>query len=315
VRLDLPLRPAAAAPFDVVGFGESSLDFLAVTSGWPARDTTTPLVTFEIAPGGQTTTALVACARLGLRAHYIGAFGDDEWAGVIRRALAAEGVHVTAVERCGVPSRTAVILIDQAGDRTVLERRDPALSLRVAAGETVGEGLLAAGRVLIVDATDVPAATQAAQAARRLGVPSVLDVDRSAEGIDGLLAAVDVIVASDAFAKGYAGAASVGEALAALERRFAPRLVAATMGPAGSLARAGGREFRTAARPVAVRDTTGAGDAFRGGFVAAWIRSEGQAPVEALLEYAAAVAGLNCQALGAQAGLPGPAEVARILSM
>ena len=63
-----------------------------------------------------------------------------------------------------------------------------------------------------------------------------------------------------------------------------------------------------------VVDTTGAGDAFRGGFVAAWLEAGAAAEADELLRFANAVAALNCRGLGAQAGLPGTDEVRRLLA-
>ena len=44
-----------------------------------------------------------------------------------------------------------------------------------------------------------------------------------------------------------------------------------TLGHEGSLTLAAGREIRTPAADVHVVDTTGAGDVFRGGFIAGWL--------------------------------------------
>jgi sugar/nucleoside kinase (ribokinase family) len=93
---------------------------------------------------------------------------------------------------------------------------------------------------------------------------------------------------------------------------FGAGLVCVTLGEQGSLARCGGREFRTPAFPVECVDTTGAGDAFRGGFAAACLRSP-DGDVEDMLTYANAVAGLNCRRLGARGGMPTAGEVEQLL--
>ncbi len=59
-------------------------------------------------------------------------------------------------------------------------------------------------------------------------------------------------------------------------------------------------------------DSTGAGDAFHGGFVAACLLDPGGS-VEDALTYANAVAALNCRALGARGGLPTAREVDAML--
>ena len=306
MTLSLPLPPADAKPFDIVGVGESSLDLLAVLPAWPQPNQKIALERCDFLPGGQTATALVACARLGWRARYVGAFGDDEFGASVVAALAAEGVDTQVVERSGATSRTAVILVDRAtGARTVLEHRDRRLAVEE---EDLSPAVFTSGRLLLVDATDLPAAVRAARAAHTAGISTIVDVDQHAPGVDDLLAEIDVIIAPGAFfADASGGSVEVG--LTQVAHRFGAALVVATLGERGSLARCGEATIRTAAHPVDVVDTTGAGDAFRGGFASAWLKLGPGAPVETLLTYANRVAGLNCRAIGAQTGLPGPNEV------
>ena len=61
-------------------------------------------------------------------------------------------------------------------------------------------------------------------------------------------------------------------------------------------------------------DTTGAGDAFRGGFISAWLATDGSGDVAELLRYANAVAALNCRGLGARGGLPTRSDVRKLLA-
>ena len=73
-----------------------------------------------------------------------------------------------------------------------------------------------------------------------------------------------------------------------------------TLGEEGSLAWCNGREIRTPAFQIDCVDSTGAGDAFRGGFAAACLR-EPNGDVEDVLAYANATAALNCRVLGGAA--------------
>ena len=86
-------------PFDVLGIGENSLDEVYRLPSFPQPGTATAkMQTRDRArlPGGQVATAMAACAALGLRAAYLGVFGDDEHGRVVRSALAQRGVDVSA---------------------------------------------------------------------------------------------------------------------------------------------------------------------------------------------------------------------------
>jgi sugar/nucleoside kinase (ribokinase family) len=224
-----------------------------------------------------------------------------------RAPLDAAGIDVVAAEIPECPGRIAVVLVDAAGDRTVLERRDPRLVF--AAGD-ITAAAIATARVLLVDATQPAASVRALELARQAGTVSVSDVDRVSPEADRILALVDVVVVPAPFALQWAG---TSDERLALERLAAhcrhATLVVATRGAEGSLAWCRAGFVDTPGLAVAVVDTTGAGDAFRAGLVTALIRLGPDVPLEHLLRFANATGALNCRVVGAQAGLPSFDEV------
>jgi len=311
VRLPLSLPPRTGRAFDAVGFGLNSIDLLTVVAEHPRPNSKQRIQRFARLPGGQAATAMVTCARLGWRARYIGRFGDDDNGRLGRQSLVEEGVDVSAAATVdGATNGFAVILVDaRSGDRTIMWDRHPGLAMTRA---DVPVDAVRSGRVLLIDCHETDAATCAAQTAREAGVPTVIDAERVRPGISELLEQIDVIIAAADFPGALTGK-SLGEALGVLARDFRAALVCATLGSEGSLAFCQGREIRTPAFHVQVVDTTGAGDVFRGGFIAAWLLHEGTAEVEELLAYANAVAALKCRMLGARQGIPGPDDVAAVL--
>ena len=307
MNLPLALPPAESRLFDVVGVGESSADLVALVDRYPEAGSKQALRSLARLPGGQAATAMVACARQGWRTRYVGCLGADDDGVMIAESLAREGVDVVAVRRAGALSRVGVILVDErTGGRTILEHRSPALAL---SDSEIDSAIVTGGRVLLVDASDPGAARFAAAAARAAHIPVVVDIERPAPESAELLRHVDVLIVAEDFPVAYTGAADLGEALRRLESEFRPAVVVATLGPAGSLARCRGEEIRTSAFRVDTVDTTGAGDAFRGGFISGWLRFGPEVSVSNLLEYSNAVAAHNCQSLGAQAGLPNRTEL------
>jgi sugar/nucleoside kinase (ribokinase family) len=166
--------------------------------------------------------------------------------------------------------------------------------------------------MLIVDCHETPASTRAAQYARAAGIPTVIDVEKVRPGIGELLLHIDAIIAAQEFPCALTGHEGLGHALETIGRDSGAAIVCVTLGQEGSLAWCNGREIRTAAFPVDCVDSTGAGDAFRGGFAAACL-SMPDADIEDVLAYANAVAALNCRKLGAREGLPNPAEVEQLM--
>ena len=311
MRIPFALPPPESRPFDVVGLGQNSVDLVAVVGEFPKSNTKHRIDQFARLPGGQVASAMVCCARLGWRARYVGRFGTDELGRFGLSSLEQEGVDVSAVQVVNGRTRFALVLVDErTGDRTVLWDRDPALAMKPA---DVADEVWMSARVLHVDCEDIAAATAAARQARAAGVLTVIDVEAVLPGVPALLRHIDVIVASEGFPERLTGHKDTGSALAAMAREYGPAIACVTLGASGSLAMCQGRVIRTPAFDVAVVDSTGAGDAFRGGLIAGYLQSGPDADVADVLTFATAVAALKCRSLGARDGLPGPADVEQFL--
>ena len=307
--MNLPIVPTSlstSSVFDVVGFGLNTIDLLAVVDEYPSPDSKNILQDFVELPGGQTATAMVTCARLGWRARYIGYFGNDERGALSRESLTSDGVDVSACRHVRAPQGLSLVLVDGEGRRTILWRRSAQLDM---SPEDVQESVVTAGRVLLVDCHQIAAATQAASFARKGGVPTVVDVEEMRPGIEYLLEQIDVIITAETFPESFSGVSGIGSALAVLVREFRPVVACATLGRRGSLALVGDTEIFTPGFDVPVVDSTGAGDAFRGGFIAGWLKAGPSPRVEDVLRYANAVAALQTRALGARTAIPSLQEV------
>ncbi|HCC58436.1 MAG TPA: ribokinase, partial [Solibacterales bacterium] len=111
--------------FDVVGVGLNATDTMLVVPHFPPYGGKVPFHHEVLSPGGQVASAMVTCARLGLRAKYIGTIGDDERGRIQIDSLRGSGIDLTDVQiRGNCPNQSAYIVIDQStGERTVFWSR------------------------------------------------------------------------------------------------------------------------------------------------------------------------------------------------
>ena len=141
-------------------------------------------------------------------------------------------------------------------------------------------------------------------------VRTLLDLDHLADRAQPLMTMIDVIVLPESIVSALAGVPDLGRGLQAIGTESGAGAVVATLGPGGALGWCRGGEVRSPPHKVSVVDSTGAGDAFRAGFAAAWLGMAGTDPdLEDLLAGANLVAALSCRAVGAWGGLPQRGEV------
>jgi len=296
--------------FDIVGVGLNATDTLLIVPHFPAYAGKVPFQQELLSPGGQVASALVACARLGLRTKYIGTIGDDDRGRIQMESLRGTGINLDHVQqRRNCPNQSAYIIVDRStGERTVLWRR--AACLRIAPEEIAPEQITCA-RLLHLDGHDTPAVAHAAAIARRHGIPVTVDVDTIYRGFEAVLPNVDYLVASSEFPSQWTGNDDPLAALEALQKEYGMKVAAMTLGAYGALARVAGRFVYSPAFVVNCADTTGAGDVFHGAFCYAVL--QGMAMAEAL-DFSNAMAALNCTAIGARGGIRGVEEVRALMA-
>ena len=285
--------------FDVVGVGLNATDTLILLDRFPAYAGKVPFTREVLSPGGQVASAMVCCAKLGLRVKYIGTCGDDERGRIQMDSLRASGIDIDDVQvRENCPNQTAYILIDQStGERTVLWRREECLALLP---DSITPAMITSARLLHIDGHDTPAVARAAQIARQHGIPVTIDIDTIYHGFDHVLRHVDYLVTSSEFPVQWTGQADPLKALATIQNEFHLPVAAMTLGAHSSLARVDGKFYYSPAYVVNCTDTTGAGDIFHGAFCYAVLQG---LPIQQILDLSNALAALNCTALGARGKL------------
>jgi sulfofructose kinase len=296
---------------DVLGIGLNATDTLLLLPEFPPYAGKVAYGQELLSPGGQVASAVVACAKLGLRAKYIGTIGDDFRGNVQRQSLQETGVDISGlILRQECPNQTAYILIDQrTGERTVLWHR--ANCLRLMAPEIRPEDITSA-KLLHIDGYDTEAAAHAASLAQQHGIPVSLDVDTVYPGFDCVLKHVDYLVASSSWPAKWTAEKDPFLALTRLQREYSMRVAAMTLGDRGSLALEQGRWTYSPAFEVRCVDTTGAGDVFHGAFCYAMLAGM---QMQSALDFSNAAAALNCTAIGARGHIPARSEVESLIAL
>jgi len=255
--------------------------------------------------GGNVATALVAVARLGGRAGFIGWLNDGSLDDPAQAELARQGVDISlAPRRADARAIRSVITVAADGERFIAFDDD----VPHGTSPSLDDAVLCRGQVLLIDGYATHARPIVARA-KALGLTVVADIEWTvgAETI-ALIALADHLVLPIEFARAYTGEAAIAAVLRALwaEDRAA---VVLTDGERGSFVRQKGDAvlWHIPAHRVTAVDTTGAGDCFHGAYGLAL--TEGKAPVDAA-HFATAAAGLSVTGPGGQRSLPGHAALA-----
>jgi sulfofructose kinase len=297
-------------PFEVVGMGLNSVDFISVVPEFPAPNSKMKMLQFSKQGGGQVATAMVALSRWGVKTKYIGKVGEDELGQFSLHSIREEGVDVSSVTiEPDASNQFAMIIVDgPTGERTILWNRDERLMYRE--GDLRREEVCS-GKLVHLDGHDIHAALQCVRWAKEAGIPTVVDLDKVDPLTSELIKKIDFIVTSSRFPLLYTGISDREKALLELQKHTSGFLCA-TLGHEGAMAIVDGKILYAEGFKLKAVDTTGAGDVFHAGFIYGLLQNW---EVVEILKFANAVAALKCRNLGGRKGIPTLEEVQRFFSL
>ncbi len=274
--------------------------------------------------GGDTSNCVIAAARHGARTAYISAVGSDPFGEALLDLWRTEGVDATSVTRSAhAPTGIYFVIATKGGHEFIYRRQGSAASL--IGPDNVPAGLIQRSRILHVSGISqaisrsaLDAVAGAIEIAKACGTLVSYDTNyrallwpiaRAREVAAWTLARADFALPSLEDMGTLFGAATPEEAVdCCLE--LGAGIVALTMAGQGAMIADRSRRQAIPALPVEAVDTTGAGDAFDGAFLAAYLRERDFIKAA---RYACVAASLSTQRLGAVAGLPTRAETERAL--
>jgi ribokinase len=268
-------------------------------------------------PGGTTANTAVALARLGEQVTLRGLVGDDPEGRALLAALAREGIDTETITVADGPTDTSWVLLDgDTGERTILWQK----GAMIRKGDRLDIAALFDHDIVVLDMsdeplrrflTDLPAHTR--PDVRLLG-PITYIVDNGEPDAIDVAFRFDTITGTRDQHLALLDVGSEGELVEVVQQRMSGsqlRCAVVTLGADGCLWITQDGHGYVGGFRVAMRDTTGAGDAFAAGL--AWGMAR-RRPWPETCRFANAVAALSTRDYGAQTALPTLSEVEELMA-
>jgi ribokinase len=295
----------------VVAIGGLNMDLVVRVAALPRAGETVEGEDLLRAAGGKGANQAVAAARLGASVEMIGRVGRDAFGHELTSKMRDAGVSNRWVLGCDRPTGAALIFVDANGENSIAVA--PGANHSLLPDDIPRRVVESTDVVMAALEVSVAAIEEAFRLARLAGVHTVLNAAPAQRLPKSLLSLSDVIICNEVELSSLLGrAVPVGEEAAAARelRSFPEQIVVVTLGARGAAAVSGDGEVEQRAFGVTVVDTTGAGDAFVGGFVVGdWV-SHGVANA---VRWGCAAGSLATTRHGAQPSMPSLAEVQALL--
>ena len=308
-------------PPEILIIGSYVQDLTWNTQAFPAPGETV-IGTFQTGPGGKGSNQAIAAGRAGARILYAGAVGADAFARSAKDFYVSEGFPCQLIEKSGYASGTAAILVDETGQNQIIVAlgANGALSIEDVPRETV-----TSAKVLVCQLeANLEATAHYLKTAHEAGVTTILNPAPMRPDFDAnMLKYVDILAPNETEFASIVDTLELGDSnkdplvyepkeLEEIRLKLNLQTLLITLGGRGSLICEDGVFERVNILPdIKAIDTTGAGDAFVGGFAAGLMRYENNTVRAA--QFGNAVAGLSVTKPGTAPSMPNLTEVEAVL--
>ena len=271
---------------------------------------------FKLGPGGKGSNQAVAAGRLGADVTFLTRLGRDAFADMARSTWTETGVKQAIIETPESYTGAAYIFVEESSGNNAIIVAPGAASLIAPADIDAHADMIRGAGVFVTQLEQpIEAARRGLELARSAAVTTILNPAPAAPLPEGIFALCDYVTPNETEAEELTGITveSLDDARRAADALIAKGVGTAiiTLGERGALIHGKGiSEHVSAVSAGPVLETTGAGDAFNGGFAAAL--SRGAEPLDAV-RFACAVAGISVTRRGTAPSMPTLDEVERLI--
>lgn len=289
-------------------FGSINIDLVVSVEHLPRPGETVTGPYYRVVSGGKGANQALAAARAGGRVRMIGCVGRDGFADLALADMAAAGIDLSGIVRGERPTGCAMIAVERSGQNQIIVASGANLAIRA---HQLPDREISENEIIILQMEVPPAENWAlVEHAKRRGARILLNCAPAGQVPSHVLKMLDWLIVNETEARQLCEAlgratgdpAVAGKSIA----NVAQTRVIVTLGKDGAVAFAGDDAWSVAALPITPVDTTAAGDAFVGAFVAAMER---KLSMPSALRRASIAGGLACTIMGAQPSLPTGAAI------
>jgi sugar/nucleoside kinase (ribokinase family) len=274
----------------------------------PERGNVDFIEEIRLTVAGTAGGTVIDTAKLGLKSLAVGAVGDDEKADWVLMTMQKHGIDTSAMQRLrGIPTSATILNVRPNGDRPALHERGASDHFDVPPAmydQVFDAPIVHLGGTGLLKKLDGPASVTLLKEAKARGRTVTFDlIAASAETIGivaPLLPYIDYFMPSIEEAKDMSGQKTPEDCAEFFLDRGAACCIFTLGGEGAYFAHRDGTRIASPAYDIRVVDTTGCGDAFDAGFIAALHHKMDH---ETSLRFAQACAGLVATGLGSDAGI------------
>ena len=272
---------------------------------------------FALGPGGKGSNQAVACARAGAETTFLTRLGDDTFGAMATEIWTDAGVTPDVIRGAGSYTGAAYIFVeDTSGSNAIIVT--PGAAAEITPEDVTRWAPAITGASVFVTQLEqpIPAAAHALRLAHEAGVTTILNPAPAAELDPGIWPLCTYATPNETETEQLTGlpVRSIDEARTAAQKLCTMGVGTAiiTLGEAGVLVHGPDISVHVPAVTCGdVVDTTGAGDAFNGGFAAALAAGRDR---EAAARFGVATAGLSVTGHGTAASMPTAPEIEAVLA-
>ena len=296
--------------------GSFVADLAFRTNKLPAWGETFMGNSFQLGPGGKGSNQAVAAARAGAKVSFISKLGNDPFGDLARSTYRQEGIDTRHLLSTTTPTGAASIIIDEhTGENSIIVVPGACFELTPQEVDQMKD-LIAASAIFVTQLElALPTVEHGLKLARSLGVPTILNPAPACKLPESIFQYCDYVTPNETEAEMLTGikVSTLADAEQAADAFLARgvRNAVITLGAQGAFVKnASTRAHVPAFNAGTVVETTGAGDAFNGGFAVAL--AEGRDILQSA-RFGCAVAGISVTRPGTAPSMPLRAEVDALL--